>query len=174
MIDNVFEIGTAALAECTCMLHDSGILLTDFACACSRVNPEWIFLVLGRAGLPAFTQTFSRTIHDDNTTVAEHAGEAGGHFLVARGAGLGCPASGFLVTVVFDPIFRWFYDVVVPRDPSLPACLQRALCACADDFVVAVPSLRTLMLAIALLSALMTGLQVSISTIKHVTGSMWL
>ena len=62
-----------------------------------------------------------------------------GRFAMARGVRHGCLASG-----VFT------HDADIPRNPSLPACLQPAPCAYADDFPIAAPSFRTLMPTIAL------------------------
>ena len=56
MTDNIFEIETSALAQCTCMLLDSGILSTDFARACPSVHHRSIFRVLDKADLPLFIQ----------------------------------------------------------------------------------------------------------------------
>ena len=52
MTDNILEIETSALAQCTYMPRDSGFLLTDFACAYPGANHRWIIRVLDNAGLP--------------------------------------------------------------------------------------------------------------------------
>ena len=52
--------------------------------------------VLSGAGLRAFVQEFLRMLCDDGITAVEFAGTTRGHFLMARGVGQGCPASGFL------------------------------------------------------------------------------
>ena len=54
MSDNILEIDTSALAQCTCILRDSGILWADFACANLGANQWWIFRVLDMAGIPRF------------------------------------------------------------------------------------------------------------------------
>ena len=144
MTDNMFEIETSALAQCTRMPPDSGILLTDAACACPSVNHWWIFWVLDKASLPAFLQSFLRTIYHDCTNAVTHTDKVRGHFAMARDVKQVCPANGFF-TVTFDPIFRCLHDAAFPKDPSLPACLQPTQCAFADDFAVAAPSFRTLM-----------------------------
>ena len=64
---------------------------------------------------------------------------------MARGVRQSCPASGFLFTMAFDPIFRWLHDSIIPRDPAAPDFLQPAPCAYADDFAVAASSFRSLM-----------------------------
>ena len=66
---------------------------------------------------------------------------------VASGVRQGCPASGFLFTVAFDPIFRWVHDSIIPRNPAVPDFLQHSPCAHADDFAMA-SSFRSLMAAL--------------------------
>ena len=163
MTDNILEIETA-LARCSCMHQDSG--MTDFACSYPSVNHDWIFRVLCRAGLPAFVQNFLRMIYEGSSDAVECAGEARGHFSMARGVRQGCPASGFLTTMEFDPILRWLHGMDIPKDSSLPACLQPTPCAYAD-FAVAAPSLRTLMPTIA--SAFRTVDKVTSINLKYQT-----
>ena len=56
---------------------------------------------------------------------------------MARGARQGCPASGFLFAMAFDPIFRWLQDAIIPRNPAGLDFLQPVSCAYADDLAVA-------------------------------------
>ena len=67
---------------------------------------------------------------------------------MARGVIQGCPASGFLFAVAFDPIFRWLQDTIIPKNPADPNFLQPSPCAYADDFAVAASSFRLLMTAL--------------------------
>ena len=67
---------------------------------------------------------------------------------MARGVRQGCPASGFLLAMAFDSIFRWLHDAIIPRNPADPDFLQPSPCACADDFAVAASSFRSLMTAL--------------------------
>ena len=83
--DRIFEIETAALAQCTCMLEDSGKLLANVASAYPSVHQGWIFWVLAKAGLPAFLHCFLEKIYDDSTTAVEHACQVRGHFAIVRG-----------------------------------------------------------------------------------------
>ena len=46
-------------------------------------------------------------------------------------------ASGFLLRLLFDLIFRWLHDAVIPRERSLSECLQPAACSYADDIALA-------------------------------------
>ena len=68
---------------------------------------------------------------------------------MARGVRQGCPASGFLFAMAFDPIFRWLQDVIIPRNLAGLDFLQPTQCAYADDLAVAAPSFRDLMTALA-------------------------
>ena len=79
----------------------------------------------------------------------EFAGLTQGQFLMARGVRQGCPASGFLFAMAFDPIFRWLQDAIIPGNPDGLDFLQPAQCAYADDLAVAASSLRDLMTALA-------------------------
>ena len=56
---------------------------------------------------------------------------------MARGARQGCPASGFLFAMAFDPIFRWLQESITPKNPDNLEFLQPAQCAYADDLAVA-------------------------------------
>ena len=109
MTDNKFGVETTALAHVACAPQESGILLTDFAAAYPSVNLH----VLEKAGLPEFL----RMIYCNSTTQVEFAGSSRGQFPMARAVRPGCPASGFLFAMCFDPIFRWLQDTIIPRDP---------------------------------------------------------
>ena len=148
MTDNIFEIGTTALAHVACAPQESGILLTDFAAAYSSVSHSWILSVIEKTELPEFLCRFLRSIYNDSITHVEFAGATRGQFLMVRGVRQGCPASGFLCAMAFDPIFRWFQETVIPRNPCNLDFLQPAQCAYADDLAVAALSLRGLMTAL--------------------------
>ena len=79
----------------------------------------------------------------------EFAGAVRGQFLMARGVRQGCPASGFLFAMAFDPIFRWLQESIIPENPGNLEFLQPAQCAYADDLAVASLSFRCLMSALA-------------------------
>ena len=89
----------------------------------------------------AFNSGVGKTkIYCDSTSHAQFAGMTTGQCLMARGVRQGCPASGFLFAMVFDPIFRWLQGANIPRNPAAPDFLQPAPCAYADDFSVAASS----------------------------------
>ena len=147
MTDNIFEVETTALAHVACSPQESGILLTDFAAAPS-VDHSWIFHALERAELLEFSCRFLRMIYCNCTTHVEFAGRTGGQFRMARVFRQGCPASGFLFAIAFNPIFRWLENTIIPRNPPSPDFLQPVPCAYADDFAVAASSFRLLMTAL--------------------------
>ena len=147
MTDNIFEVETTVLAHVACCPQESGILLTDFA-ASPSVNHSWIIHALEWAELPEFSCRFLRMIHCNSTTHVEFAGRARGQFTMARVFRQGCPASGFLFAIAFDPIFCWLENTIIPRNPPSPDFLQPAPCAEADDFAVAASSFRLLMTAL--------------------------
>ena len=123
--------------------------MIDFAAAYSNFNHYWIFSVLENTGLLGFLCRFLRSIHKDSITHVELAGAERGQFLMVRGVRQGCPASGFLFAMAFDPIFRWLQETIIPRNPNNLDFLQSAQCAHADDLAVASSSLRELMSALA-------------------------
>ena len=148
MTDNIFEVETTALAHVACSPQESGILLTDFAAAYPSVNHSWIFHVLERAELPEFSCRFLRMIYCNSTTHVEFAGRTRGQVPMVRVFRQGCPASGFLFAMAFDPIFRWLENTIISRNPPSPDFLQPVPCAYADDFAVAASSFRLLMTAL--------------------------
>ena len=149
MTHNIFEIESTALAHVACAPKDSGVLLTDFAAAYPNVNHSWIFSVLEHTGLPDFLCRFLRSIEKDSITHVEFAGAERGQFLMARGVRQGCPASGFLFAMAFDPIFRWFQESFVPKNVDNLEFLQPEQRAYADDLAIASSSFRDLMVVLA-------------------------
>ena len=105
--------------------------------------------VLENTGLPGFICRFLGCSYSDSITHVEFAGAERGQFLMARGVRQGCPASGFLFAMAFDPIFRWLHKTIIPRNFDNLDFLQPAQCAYADDLAVASPSFRELMYALA-------------------------
>ena len=101
--------------------------------------------MLEKTDLPEFICRFLRSIFYDSITHVEFAGAERGQFLTARGVRQGCPVSGFLYAMAFDPIFRWLQEAVIPRNPDGLDFLQPAPCAYADDLDVAASSFRGLM-----------------------------
>ena len=96
-----------------------------------------------------FSVAFLRSIYRDSITHVEFAGAERGQFLMARGVRQGCPASGFLFAMAFDPIFRWLQESIIPRNVDNLEFLQPAQRAYADDLAVASSSFRDLMVALA-------------------------
>ena len=105
-MDYIFEIENAALAHVACAPQESGVLLTDFAAPYSSVKHSWILSVSDKTELLVFIARFLRSIYQDNITHVEFAGTIRGQFRMARGVRQGCPASGFLFAMAFEPIFR--------------------------------------------------------------------
>ena len=109
--------------------QETDILLTDFAAAYQSVNHSWSFHVLEKAGLPEFIRRFFRMIYCNSTTQVEFAAKTRRHLSMARGVRQGCPVSGFLFAMAFDPIICWLHSSVIPRDPAgpdfLPPCSVR-------------------------------------------------
>ena len=99
MTGNIFEMETTALAHFACVTRDSGILLTDFACAHPSVNHSWIFLDLEKAELPRFIQQFLRMIFIRSVTDVEFAGKTRGLFLMARGVSTRLPCKLLFVCI---------------------------------------------------------------------------
>ena len=147
--DNICGIGTTALAHVACAPQESGVLLTDFPAAYPSVNHSWIFSVIEKTELADFRCRFLRSTCRDSITHVEFAGADPGQFLVARGVRQGCPSSGFLFAMAFDPIFRCLQETIVPRNPDNLDFLHLAQCDYADDLAVASFSFRVLMTALA-------------------------
>ena len=59
-----------------------------------------------------------------------------------RGVRQGCPASGYLFTMSFDPVFRWLITYVLPPEAHRPCFQHRTAFAHADDLALANAYLR--------------------------------
>ena len=77
-------------------------------------------------------------IYSNSVTDVEFAAKTRGQFLMATGVRQGCPASGFLFVMAFDPIFRWLLQLGHSKHPALTNFPQPVPCAYADDFAIAV------------------------------------
>ena len=62
---------------------------------------------------------------NDSCTSGEHAGAARRQFALMRGVRHLCPASGFLFTMPFDPVYRWLMSAVLPHEPHQQGFLER-------------------------------------------------
>ena len=105
----------------------------------NKVLVRWrIFFVLEKLNCMSSSSVFLRRMNFDSTTYVEFAGLTRGQFVMARRVRQGCPASGFLFAMAFDPIFRWLQDAIIPR--TLPAWTfysQLSARTHADDLAVA-------------------------------------
>ena len=113
--------------------------------------------------LPEFSCRFLRRIYYDSTTRVEFTGMTRGQFLMVRGVTPGCPASGFLFAMAFDPIVRCLQDAIIPRNPSSLDFLQPVPCAYADDLAVAAPSSQ----------GLITAMAPAFQTVDRIAGLNW-
>ena len=127
MTDNIFQIETTALAYVACAPQESGILLTDFAAAYPSVDPG-SSLCSRTLNCPVFICRILRSIYRDSITHVEFAGATRVQFFVARGVRQGCPASGFLFAMAFDPVFRWLQETIIPGNPDNLDFLQPVQC----------------------------------------------
>ena len=118
MTENIFEIGTIALAHVACALQESGVLLTDFAAAYPSVDHSWIFSVLESTRLPAFSLTLPAKYLQRQHHTRGICGSRTGTISCGQRSTQGCPASGFLFAMALDPIFRWLQETIIPRNPD--------------------------------------------------------
>ena len=108
------------------------------------VNHSWIFSVIEKTELPDFINRFLRNIFNDSTTCVERDNS------LWRGCKTRLSNERFfLLQWLFDPIFRWLPETVIPRNPHNVDFLQPVPCVYADDFAVAASSFRDLMTALA-------------------------
>ena len=75
-------------------------------------------------GLTVFFQIFTMIL----LLPAEHAGIVREQFAMMRGVRQG-PASGYLFTMAFDPVYRWLMSAVLPPRTS-PTVVSSRMCFC--------------------------------------------
>lgn len=98
------------------------IVLFDIRSAFPSVSWEWIWRVLRRSSAPDWVITALKLLYNGSFSEVAFAGEASAHgFPVRRGILQGCPASGSLWAILFDPIVRALIDAHLEPRGSLTA-----------------------------------------------------
>ena len=80
--------------------------------------------------------------NEESATSVGRARGTRGKFAMMRGVRQECPASGFLFTMAFDPVYRWLMTDSFPLEQDRPWFLQRVAYAYADDYPLAMGFLR--------------------------------
>ena len=118
--DAIVHIETEMLCRYECELGEfPGAIFLDQAAAFASISHEWLHLALVAIGVPIWLVTGLLALyHGGRARIGWHGGlEA--TIGLASGIRQGCPTSGSVWALVFDPIIRGMYALLRPRGGSL-------------------------------------------------------
>lgn len=102
------------------------VALFDVAAAFPRLEWRWNFHVLNAQGVPSWVRWLLRGLMVGSTVRVSFGGSvASAAVLMARGMKQGCPTSGSVWVLAFDPIVRLASYKVVAMGGSI--CLRRCV-----------------------------------------------
>ena len=114
------------------------LALWDFASAFPSVSHEWLMLVLDLIGAPCGLRNLVRALYRACRAFAVMNGDIRFLYFVQSGVLQGCPLSGMLFAIIFDPFLRHLEAVIDARR-------QGTSRACADDVGASLNSLSSLL-----------------------------
>jgi hypothetical protein len=114
------------------------LALWDIASAFPSVSHEWLMLVLDLIGAPCGLRNLVRALYRACRAFAVMNGDIRFLYFVQSGVLQGCPLSGMLFAIIFDPFLRHLEAVIDARR-------QGTSRACADDVGASLNSLSSLL-----------------------------
>lgn len=143
MLQNVFEVTSAMHRSCFFPAPLSGITLLDIKAAFPSALWSWIWRVLKRMGAPCWVTTALQALYlNSSATVVFNGIVSTAHFHIGRGIKQGCPSSGSVWAILFDPIVRRLVANVRECDTrAMMSALAGDLAAAFFDSVVGLQAL---------------------------------
>ena len=164
LIDNVVDVEATAVGFDRYYTGKSGIMLVDLAAAFPSLSHLFLFWVLDRMGIPDYFREAIRQLYDNNTCDLLLNGARYPGFDIDGGIRQGCPASGSLYALSFDPFLR-FLESLFTVGPGVDIVIRALIRAFADDVAIVLRdilrSLRTIFSAFQTL-AKATGMHLNI------------
>ena len=128
LIQNVVDLDSAA--RLTSMTHDCGALplmvFFDFAAAFPSVLHEWIQMIMQAYGLPDGLASLVDVFYACNFSYTKVQSDLVFLFILKTGVHQGCPLSGWIFAIIFDPFVRLFQQLIDYQDRGMVR-------VCADD-----------------------------------------
>ncbi len=133
LTDNVVEIEGYGQSYAIADAEDPGILMFDLMAAFPSLAHQWLFVVLRRMRVPRWFIQAIRALYRDCSATVVLMGLRWGSFPMRSGIRQGCPASGSLFALAFDPCIRYIMHMLGPK--------RGVITAYADDVSAAVKEL---------------------------------
>lgn len=131
LLDNVFDVEAAVERYLYHEGNDPGVFLFDVEAAFPSAAQPWIWQVLERMGLPCRLRRAVQFLYKDvhvrfllNGRLSERS------ICVRSGVKQGCPSSGFLWALLYDPVLRAMSCTLPPRELAI-TCFADDLAAAA-------------------------------------------
>ena len=135
--DAVLALEAAGIASTIEDPEDPGLVFLDQRAAFPSVARNFLFWVLRRMGIPEFILVAVLALYSDNIAVVRFGASRAFTFVMEQGIRQGCPLSGTLWALMFDPVVRMLASRLDYKSSRLSAY--------ADDLAFALHSLRRCM-----------------------------
>lgn len=138
-LGNVFDVEEAM--EMARPQSDPGVFLFDIEAAFPSASQEWIWLVLSATGLPLSLRSVVKALCCDVQARFLVGGVLSSETVrVTSGIKQGCPSSGSLWALLYDPVIRNL-DNILPASELTLGCFADDLVAAARHVQLALPAL---------------------------------
>jgi hypothetical protein len=131
--DNIIEIEGYGQSYAIADAEDPGMLLFDLIAAFPSLAHQWLWVVLRRMRIPRWFIRVLQKLYRNCLAIVVLMGLRWGRFPMLSGIRQGCPASGTLFALAFDPCFRFIMHMLGPS--------RGVVTAYADDVAAAVKEL---------------------------------
>ena len=133
--DAVLAIESSAIASTIDDPEDGAMVFLDQRAAFPSVARNFVFFVLQAMGVPKFIINAIKKLYDNNWAQVSFGNSEVVEFQMLQGIRQGCPLSGTLWAILFDPVIRLLSKQVEYKCSRLSAY--------ADDLALVLHSLRT-------------------------------
>lgn len=115
LIDNDLDVEYVMEASVIVGARRTGTVLFDIAVAFPSVEWEWLVMAMERQGFPLCVRRLVRGMLENSSATVLFSGTlTGATIVMRRGIRQGCPSSGFLWAILFDPFVRSLTAVIPP------------------------------------------------------------
>ncbi|CAK0884647.1 unnamed protein product [Prorocentrum cordatum] len=158
MLDNIVEVDSnLTIWSAMCGCKNAGSALFDLKAAFPSIHHMFIWACLRALGIPEFVIAAIIALYKDCVMYIVFAGSRKHFILVERGVKQGCPLSGIIFSICFDPVVRRLKEIAY-RIPVVLNAFADDLSVTSSDLIGVLPQLLRLLCQAGLGSGLILNL----------------